>query len=378
VSEAADVLSAISSSQAGGKKMALATIVAVTGSTYRRPGARLLVPEDGETVGNLSGGCLEGEVEQVARAVMEDGEPRVAFYDLTADDEVVWGWGLGCNGAIEVFVEPADKAAEVAGALELAIREERPLAVATVLDSDVAGINRGGRILVHADGRTEGGLGDGPVDDALVRLCSEALRSGASAAHALDVEGGRIRVFVESITPPPRLLVCGAGHDAIPLVAQASSLGWRVAVVDDRAGFLTPERFPGAAEFVEAEPVAAAHAAAADDHTYAVVMSHNYLRDRDYLKSFLASPVAYIGMLGPRARLERLLDDLSSDGIAVSQTDLERVHGPAGLDLGGEGPEEIAAAIVAEILAVSRGRGAGFLRERSGSIHERPAAGLSR
>ena len=129
------MLQAIESLSAKGERMALATIVAVRGSTYRRPGARLLVPEDGAPIGNISGGCLEGDVTDMARIVMEEGRARLAGWDLTADDDEVWGLGLGCNGAIEVFIEPADRAAEVAGALRMALEEERPISVVTVLES---------------------------------------------------------------------------------------------------------------------------------------------------------------------------------------------------------------------------------------------------
>jgi len=135
VSELTDVLQAIESLSARGQRLALATIVAVRGSTYRRPGARLLVPEEGELVGNISGGCLENDVADVAKIVMREGMARIVSFDLTADDDAVWGWGLGCNGAIELFVEPADKAAEVAGALRMALEEERPICMVTVLDS---------------------------------------------------------------------------------------------------------------------------------------------------------------------------------------------------------------------------------------------------
>jgi xanthine dehydrogenase accessory factor len=178
------------------------------------------------------------------------------------------------------------------------------------------------------------------------------------------------------VSPPLRLLVCGAGHDALPVVELASGLGWSVVVVDDRRDLLDPARFPGAKDLVRCAPEDAPAAASADDRTYALVMSHNYLRDRDYLKAFLLSDVAYIGMLGPRARLERLLADLASEDIRPAPDRLAKVHGPAGLDLGGEGPEEIAVAIVAEIMAVSRGRRAGFLRGRSGSIHDVEASSV--
>ena len=355
--------------------MALATIVSVRGSTYRRPGARLLVPEDGEPIGNISGGCLEGDVADVAKVVMAGGEPRLASFDLTADDEVVWGWGLGCNGAIEVFVEPADKAAAVAGVLRQALEDERALAVVTVLESTLSGIERGDRMVVHPDGARQGSLGQPHADQTVADRAVDLLAAGESVTEELDVGPGRIRAFFEVLQPPLRLLVCGAGHDAVPVVRFAASLGWRAVVIDDRPAFLTAERFPGAAGFVHVErPEEASRAAGVDRGTHVVVMSHNYLRDRDYLRSFLGTDVAYIGTLGPRARLERLLADLAEEGVRPSEADLAKLHGPAGLDIGSEGPEEIAWAILAEVLAARGVRPAGFLRDRQGPIHERPGA----
>ena len=353
--------------------MALATIVGVKGSTYRRAGARLLVPDTGESVGNLSGGCLEGEVEGLARAVMSEGRPRLALFDLTADDEVIWGWGLGCNGAIEVFIEPAAKAAETAGALRQALEQERPIVMATVIDSDLPTVPRGARMLARPGG-PEGGTGDRDVDTALAGLASEALATGITETRVISCPAGDVRVFLEALQPPIRLLVCGAGHDAIPLVAAASAMGWRVVVADDRDAFLDAGRFPGAKSFLSTEPGDVGDALELDGRTYAVVMSHNYLRDRDYLRGLLNTGVSYIGMLGPNERLRRLLDDLGRQEVAPSGVDAGKLHGPAGLDIGAEGPEEIASAIVAEILAVSRGRGAGFLRDRSGPIHHRAQA----
>ncbi|CAN5172298.1 XdhC family protein [soil metagenome] len=372
--ETAQVLSAISALRAQGQRMALATIVGVKGSTYRRAGARLLVPDGGDLVGNLSGGCLEGEVEGLARSVMADGRPRFALFDLTADDEVIWGWGLGCNGAIEVFIEPADKAAETADALRLALEQETPIAVATVISSDLAGVPTGTRVLVHPAEAAEVGTGQAAADVALTELAEGALASGVTETRTVSFPDGDVRVFVEALHPPIRLLVCGAGHDAVPLVAAASAMGWRVVVADDRDEFLDAGRFPGAGEFVRIEPAAVADALDLDGRTYAVVMSHNFLRDRDYLRGLLDTDVSYIGMLGPNERLRRLLDDLGRQGVVPARVDEAKLHGPAGLDIGAEGPEEIASAIVAEILAVSRGRGAGYLRDRSGPIHDRAQA----
>jgi xanthine dehydrogenase accessory factor len=188
--------------------------------------------------------------------------------------------------------------------------------------------------------------------------------------------GEGVRAFVEVLDPPLRLVVCGAGHDAIPLVRAASVLGWNVTVVDDRPAFLTRARFPEARGLVEVDdPADAAKAAGVDEGTYSVVMTHNFLKDKEYVRSLLGSPAAYIGMLGPGARTERLLTELRDEGVELTETDRDRIHGPAGLDLGGEGPEEIAQAILAEIGAVKRRRAGGFLRDRPGPIHDRPRPG---
>src|SRR5438876_1330835 len=187
MSEIADVLEAIESLSKQGRKMALATIVAVRGSTYRRPGARLLVPEEGAPIGNISGGCLEGDVADLARVVMREGTARLAGWDLTADDDAVWGLGLGCNGAIEVFIEPAERAAEVAGALRIALEEERPIAVVTVLESSVSGVEPGSRLVVRpGDGEVSGTLGFERADEAAVAAARELLADERSEIRELS------------------------------------------------------------------------------------------------------------------------------------------------------------------------------------------------
>ena len=374
VSEITDVLEAIEALDAQGQRMALATIVAVRGSTYRRPGARLLVPEEGSPIGNISGGCLEGDVADMARVVMREGTARLAGWDLTADDDAVWGLGLGCNGAIEVFIEPAEQAAAVTHALRMALEQERPICVVTVLSSEAPElVAPGARLVVPADGPVEGSLGHPDVDAEAIVLAREALEAGRSEIRTF-VHG--VRAFVEVLEPPLRLVICGAGHDAIPLVRAAAGVGWRAIVVDDRPAFLTPERFPQAHAFIQVEePGEVAVAAPLDARTFAVVMTHNYLRDRDYLRGLLTSDVGYIAMLGPSARTHRLLADLADEDVEITDADRARIHGPAGLDLGAEGPDEIAQAIVAEIVAVRHGRGGGSLRERPGPIHDRPRPG---
>jgi xanthine dehydrogenase accessory factor len=333
VSELTQILEAIEAAAAVAEPMALATVVATSGSTYRRAGARLFIPQAGEPIGNISGGCLEGDVARIGQEVMRDGMPRLASFDLSAEDDAVWGYGLGCNGAIEVFVEAAAGALETADAL----RTARSTCLVTTLNGPSAGSHR-----LQADGAADA-----------------ALRSGSPQVVEEDGE----RTLYEPILPPMRLIVCGAGHDAIPLVRQAAELGWRVTVADVRRALLNVERFPGAADFCDADPEAVAAALGPDERTAVVLMSHNYLRDIAYLGSFLGATWGYLGVLGPRGRTEQMLGELGSSEA------IERVHAPAGLDIGAEGPEEVARAIVAEILAVTRGRGGGPLRERSGPIH---------
>jgi xanthine/CO dehydrogenase XdhC/CoxF family maturation factor len=336
VSELTEILDAVEARAARGEEMALATIVATRGSTYRRAGARLLVPAEGEPIGSISGGCLEGDVARIGREVIASGQPRLTGFDLTADDDAVWGYGLGCNGAFEIYVEPTAGAIEAARAIRSALTGEP-----TVLSTVVAGPRTG----------TRWSGTDGAAD--------AALRDGTARV----AEDGDERVFHEPMLPPLRLVLCSAGHDAIPLVRQASELGWRVTVADVRRRLLTRERFPGAADFVDADPERAAEAVAPDERTAVVLMSHNYLRDLAYLRSFLDVRLAYLGALGPRGRTEQMLAEIGRPEA------IERLHAPAGLDIGAEGPEEVARAIVAEILAVTRGRSGGPLRERRGPIH---------
>jgi xanthine dehydrogenase accessory factor len=369
MSEISDVLGAIGALHARGERMALATIVSVRGSTYRRPGARLLVPEHGAPVGNVSGGCLEGDVERIGREVMASGTPRLELFDLTADGEEVWGYGLGCNGAMELFIEPAEHTVATAAVLRRVLDEERACCLVTALTSGIDGVDPGARFLVEASGTRDGGLGAPDADAVATDLARQALASGRSSVETLGTAGGEIRVFAEVLEPPPRLLVCGAGHDAIPLVRYAADLGWRVTVADVREPFLTQERFPEASSFVDADPITVARVWQPDRRSSAVVMTHNYLRDIDYLRALLDCDLAYLGVLGPRRRTEQLLRELAADGVTVTDTSRARLHAPAGLDLGAEGPEEVAWSIVAEMLAVRRGRSGGPLRARAAPIH---------
>lgn len=366
--ELSDLLSSARAASADGETMALATIVGVRGSTYRREGARMLITRSGRLTGNISGGCLEGDVAVVAREVMEEGRPRVVLYDLTADDDAVWGLGLGCNGAIEVFIEPVG-GDDLLWQVAEAVLGGATLGLATVVEGGAA-VPAGGRMAVWPDGRCQGSLGDAVVDIEAARMVLRALGALRSRTHGIRTEGQQqLRLFVEALHPPLRLIVCGAGHDAIPVVRLASQLGWRVLVVDRREAFLTPERFPGAAGFLCTEFPEAGRAVPTDSLSFVLIMTHNYLHDRDLLRAFLPTPVRYLGMLGPRARTQKILRELEAEGLKIGGDRLAQIYGPVGLDIGGDTPDEIALAALAEILAVARGRAGGFLRDRAGPIH---------
>ncbi len=324
---------------------ALATVVGVRGSTYRGLAARQLISRAGTSIGTVSGGCLDDDLRTVASRVIETGIAEQVEFDLTADDEAIWGWGVGCNGATELLVEPATAALDLVKLIQTA-----PSETYCIVHSfpDTAA-----RRIVTA--------GDDPGDP-VVALAQTAIEAGRHRSATVD----GLAFLFEVVGAPLRLVVFGAGHDAAPVVAQAATLGFRTLVVDDRRQFLTVERFPEAHELIHALPADLARTIRPDSKTSVVLMSHNYLRDLDAFASLLGTEVAYIGALGPGERLQRMIDDLADRGLQATEADLAKTHGPAGLDIGAEGPTEIAWSVMSEVLAVARGKMGAPLRASKG------------
>jgi xanthine/CO dehydrogenase XdhC/CoxF family maturation factor len=375
VSELRNLLQAIDRLAASARRAAIATVIDVRGSTYRRPGAKLLVPDDGAPIGTISGGCLEGDVAEVARAVIEDGTSRVRTWDLTADDDE-WGLGLGCNGAIEVLIEPIDASSPLTDAIRSAVIHRRPTSLVTVVDSEFPAPVGGSRVVVRLDGTPRQTSGDLSIDAQAAAAARRQLGEGGAGIQHL---AGGTRAFVDVFEPPTTLLICGAGPDAEALVDAASGIGWPVVVADERANALAGDGFRAAERGVSPDrPERVASAAGVDRWTFAVVMSHHFQRDKAYARSLLRSSAPYIGMLGPAARTRRIVAELAAEGVTISDEELRRLHGPAGLDVGAEGPHEIAAAICAEVIAVRSRRNGGFLRERAAPIHGRPSDAADR
>jgi len=353
--ETREILDFLSAARTAGKRVALATVVRVRGSAYRHEGAKLAVAGDGSSAGNVSGGCLEQDVREVALQVIRTGEPQLRSYCSSADEIAAWDLGVGCEGQVDVYVEPADARPRERELLD----SRRSFAVCTLL-AGKGETGNGKRVVVSVD-RVEGDFGSTALTTGVAAKARELLETGESGIHEI---AGR-SIFFDVLRPPPQLLVLGAGDDARPLVRLAADVGFRVVVVDRRPGYLTAERFPGAAALVRSGGDELAEATALDVECYAVVMNHNFADDQAYLRALLKTPVSYIGLLGPRQRTDRMLRTVAAEG----PVDEGRVYGPVGLDIGTDGAEQVALAVIAEVLAVRSGRRARSLRERLAAIH---------
>jgi xanthine dehydrogenase accessory factor len=314
---------------------ALATVVATAGSTYRKSGARMLIMADGSYLGLLSGGCLEADLKLHAQQVIDSGETRAVEYDMRGPDDILFGIGAGCEGAMRVLIEPAKAGRSAALALAAAGRITAAGA-ATCLVS------------VHES--TELALGTYSLES-LPPLLAEAAQTSLLEARSCEFVSTRgrhrMRAFLQYLAPPPHLLICGAGPDAQPVVAAARAMGWRVTVVDHRPAYAKPQKFPGAA-VVLSDARALGEAVDLERCHAVVVMSHHLASDTEYLRVLSHAGIpAYVGLLGPEARRRRIANDLGilSDGLR------SRLHGPVGIDIGAVTPEAIALAIVSQVHA---------------------------
>ena len=360
--------------RAEARSCALATVVEVLGSAYRRPGARMLVTEDGELTGAISGGCLEGVARQRARQAIFRVQPALVTYDTRDEDDPRHGLGPGCQGVVRILLEPLDFAA-ADNPVELLrgfARHPEPAVLATVFETDASGLKAavGQRILLSATRALRGTPYWVPplLAAPLAEAARATLAQGLSQVLDIETDAGPVRALLEVLVPPLRLIVYGAGNDAQPLVHLAASLGWHITVVDGRPNLATAARFPEAAA-VRIVPVRELATQVPDAGAYHVLLSHNYAYDLAALQTLLPTAVPYIGLLGPRAKAGRLLEELKVDEAETAEVLQNRLHSPIGLDLGSETPEEIALAIVAEIQARRHQRNGRPLRERAGTVH---------
>ncbi len=339
-----------------GVRAALATVVRVNGSAYRHEGAKLVVAESEQHVGNVSGGCLEADVREVAQRVLRTGVAELRTYCGGSDEITAWDLGVGCDGEVEILVEPVSSARSPE---RRAILSETTYVAVTLLRESCE-CGEAPRLVIN-DGGVFGSLGDRALD-AHVRANAESWKSDAESRI---VTVGDARLLVDVLSPPPRLVVVSAGDDARILARLSSEVGFRVVVVDRRPGLLTRERFPSGVTLLESDAARLNELLVLEASSFCVVMTHDFADDAAYLRALLRTPARYLGVLGPRQRTERILSRLRAEG----PVDESRVYGPVGLDIGTDGAEQVALAVLAEMLAVKSGRQPRSLRARRAPIH---------
>lgn len=371
--EIREIVKAYKKASREGRRTALATVVHVEGSSYRMPGARMLVEDNGQITGAISGGCLEGDAMRKALQAITQNQNRLVTYNTLDEDDIEFGVQLGCNGIVHILFEPLDAGDHfnALAVLEKYCEARTPAVLVTLFSlSDPFGAHPGTSFVMNdagADSRVgDTEFGAQVYGDARKVLCAET-----SILKHYDTYG--MSAFFELLLPPVSLVVIGAGNDATPLVSLAGIMGWEVTIADGRKTHANAGRFSTAHKIIVAKSHEVADQLVLDERTAIVLMTHNYNYDLEVMKSLLQVDCGYLGVLGPCRRLERIFNDLDAMGVAVSDRQRKRVHGPVGLDIGAETPEEIALSIISEIKAVFANRAGGYLRNREGAIHSRPA-----
>tara|TARA_Y100000782_G_scaffold104947_1_gene124476 strand:- start:8465 stop:9619 length:1155 start_codon:yes stop_codon:yes gene_type:complete len=365
MSELEQLLEAVAAAEGAGEEAVLATVVKVEGSAYRRPGARMLINTLGQTAGTVSGGCLETEVARTAWWLTERG-PALRSYS-TAEDaedgEAAVRFGLGCNGTVHLLFERISSPA-----CQLLLASARDLvapqggAMATVVGPAHSGL-LGQRLLLDGAGRTAGSL-PASLQAPLQSLLLQARDAPRASLHQFEQSGGQVlEVLLESLRPARRLVIFGGGHDAQPLVSMARLQGLHVTLIDSRAHFARAARFPDAHAVLQGDLQQPDALLPLLDDAAVVIMTHSLQQDACWLDLAVRSAASYIGQLGPRERTERLL-------AGVQRPLPAQLHYPVGLDLGGDTPQSVALAVLAEITAVAHQRQGGKLQQRRTAIHD--------
>jgi xanthine dehydrogenase accessory factor len=357
-----------------GEPAILATVMETAGSTYRRPGARLLMSQDSWLAGGISGGCLEGEVLKKAWWRTREGPVVLSYDSTTTDDELSWSFGLGCNGRVEVLQErvgPESTPTHPLDFLRSRLEQRKSGVMATVFRVGRTAQGRvGERLLLDEDGvRTD--VKDTALREKLLSDAAAALERGRTAVHRYGSGEAAVDALVEVVRPPRPLFVFGNGQDAVPLVRLAAELGFHVTLVANRPSGVPADAFRDADVTLTATPETATGRVSLGADSAAIVMTHNLLHDRGFLRLALESEAGYVGALGPRLRTEQMLSELQAQGFLLTESRQRRLHSPTGLDVGAEQSEEIALAILSEVLASASAREGASLRKRAGPIHPR-------
>ena len=353
-----------------GARAILATVIDVVGSGYRRPGARMLIDENGYSVGTVSGGCLEADVLERAKKVLATGKPTVITYDTTKDENSVFGLSMGCRGIVRVLLEMFEKENILQNILQTVFDKRERQFFGTIISSNVDFVI-GGRIFFSEVEQFN--FQNLPnfienFDELKKDIRTFFERDSETEVRKYKIGENTFEIFLENINPPLSLLLFGSGYDALPLMNFAKEIGWRVTAIDHRSAFANSERLPNADEIIVSSSEDISDEVFNDENSVGVIMTHNYERDRNILRRLLHSKCLYVGALGPKKRTEKLLEEIGEN---FSPAQIEKLHAPIGLDIGANSPEAIALSIVAEIQSVISDRKGGFLRDRKGSIYAR-------
>ena len=351
------------------KQTALVTVVRVDGSSYRRPGARMLVTDDGMITGAISGGCLEGDALQKALFAMATGENKLITYDSTDENDIQFGLHLGCNGVVHILFEPIRKEDQFnpVELLRLISQAGEDAVVVTIFSQKKL---QPGTRLLYLKNSMYNNMGD-PVKQLLEVPVKKVWTGKQPAFLDVDINGTDCSAFIEYIDRPVSVVISGAGNDIQPLVEIAAMLGWLVTVVDGRFNYALTERFPKALNVLYSRASDILSQIKTDSQTVFLLMSHNYNYDLAFLAQIVRQEFGYIGLLGPAQKRDRMLSGLNDQGIHLDETQLSKIHGPAGLDIGAENSTEIALSIVAEVKAFLSGRSGSPLKLKKEAIHNR-------
>ncbi len=353
-------------------KAAIATVVRVEGSSYRRTGARMLVMDDGVWIGGISGGCLEGDALKRARLAMAKSQPSLVTYDTTEDDQHQIGVGLGCNGVIDVLLTPLaignpNNPVEILKSCMAERRQTHILLTIIGLEDEYNDL-RAGNMVRYVGPESLNVFGDRELQQNIEKTIHNFAQKGRSRPATFGLTDGReLEIFIEILPPEVHLVLMGHQYDVLPLARLVKEIGWRATVVANPQKIM--QKLSSVADAIVTP--AEFDSILIDEHTAIILMSHDFKTDKYNLPKVLKTAAAYLGMLGPRVRSEKIFNELAQEGIEISETDMERIHAPVGLDIGAISPEEIALSIVAEIRAVFSDRSGAALRLRTTPIHER-------
>jgi xanthine/CO dehydrogenase XdhC/CoxF family maturation factor len=343
-------------------RVALATVVKVHGSAYRRPGARMLITESGQWIGTISGGCLEGDALKQAVLCISENKPMLVTYDTRDESAAKVGANLGCNGIIDVLLEPIDRQSDIIHFLMSYVDDNVQKGHAVIFKGDEREV---GRHFYSSE------LND---NSTLTHIINEginkAISTGTSFIKEEQIDDMTFEVFYETLKPNIHLILFGSGLDSYPIIKIAKILGWDVTVTSDSYSITAKENFECADKIIYCDRDEILDHIKIDNRTYCLLISHNFKYDYHVMKSLIQTDTPYIGILGPKKRLEKISEELNANGIELNDELLGRIHNPSGMDIGGDTPEEIALSMLAEIQAVINSKPGGMLKYKSGRIHE--------